>query len=96
MLIVKFATNECIYLKNIHMNVIELKADLHHLIDHVTDEGILNEIKIILSRQYQTTKDWGDMLSDHLRSELGDSIAEADHGKVSHEEAMQQIKECHI
>lgn len=74
------------------MNVIELKADLHHLIDHVTDVGILNEIKIILLKS-QTSKDWGDMLSDHLRSELGDSISEADHGKVlSHEEAMQQIK----
>lgn len=75
------------------MNVIELKADLHQLIDHVTDEGILNDIKIILSKQSQTSKDWGDMLSDNLRSELGDSISEADHGKVlSHEEAIQLIK----
>ena len=78
---------------NVFMNVLELKSDLHHLIDHVNDEGILNAIKIILSKQSQTSKDWGDMLSDNLRSELEASISEADHGKVlSHEEAMHQIK----
>ena len=81
---------------NVSMNVLELKSDLHHLIDHANDEGILNAIKIILLKQSQTSKDWGDMLSDNLRSELEASISEADHGKVlSHEEAMQQIKSRH-
>jgi hypothetical protein len=75
------------------MNVMELKSDIQHLIDHVNDEGILNAIKVILSKQTWVSKDWGDMLSDDLRSELEASISEADQGKVvGHEEAMKQIR----
>ena len=75
------------------MNVLELRSDLHHLIDNVTDEGILKAIKVILSKQSRPSKDWSEMLSDSLRSELEASISEADQGKVvSHAEAMQQIK----
>jgi predicted transcriptional regulator len=43
--------------------------------------------------QAKASKDWGEMLTDNLRSELEASISEADQGKVvSHEEAIRQIK----
>ena len=75
------------------MNVLELRSDLHHLIDNVTDEGILQAIKVILSKQSRPSRDWSEMLSDSLRSELEASISEADQGKVvSHDEAVRQIK----
>ena len=78
---------------NVFMNALELRTDLHYLIDNVDDEGILKAIKVILSKQFTTSKDWGETLSDNLRSELEASILEADNGElISHEEAIQQIK----
>ena len=75
------------------MNIQNLKADLHHLIDNTNEESILKAIKTILSKQNESSKDWADDLSDNLRSELEESISEADEGKtISHEEAMKRIK----
>ncbi len=74
------------------MNVVELKSDLHHLIDRINDKSILSAARTILSKQTEKT-DWADLLSDNFRTELEASISEADKGNViSHEEAMQQIK----
>ena len=75
------------------MKVVELKSDLHQLIDKVNDVSILTAIKVILSRETEKKDDWADTLSDELRKELEKSIVEADKGKtISHNEAMSQIK----
>ena len=75
------------------MNIQNLKADLHHLIDNTNEESILKAIKTILLKQNESSTDWADDLSDTLRSELEESISEADEGKtISHEEAMKRIK----
>ena len=75
------------------MNVLELKSDLHHLIDKINDKSILNAVRTILSRQTEKSTDWADFLDNNLRTELEASISEADKGDViSHEEAMKQIK----
>jgi len=75
------------------MTIQELKADLHNLIDKINEESILNAIRIILSKQDEASRDWAEDLGESLRSELEESISEADEGKViSHKEAMNRIK----
>jgi hypothetical protein len=43
------------------MNTIELKSDLHNLIDRVTDDTILNAIKVILSKQVNEVDFWDEL-----------------------------------
>lgn len=75
------------------MKVVELRSDLHRLIDKVNDVSILNAIKVILAKETEKKSDWADTLSDELRTELEESILEADKGKtISHDEAMSKIK----
>lgn len=74
------------------MKAIELKTDLHHLVDRVNDVDILKAVKIILSKEVKNKHDWADDLSNDLRAELDESILEAEQGKtISHEEALKQI-----
>jgi len=75
------------------MNAIELKSDLHRLIDKINDVSILKAIKVILSRETVKKTDWAETLSEDLKAELEKSILEADQGKIiSHDDAMNQIK----
>lgn len=75
------------------MNALELKSDLHNLVDKVNDISILNAIKVILTKETEKSYDWADSLSEPLKAELEASILEADQGKtISHEEAMKQVK----
>jgi predicted transcriptional regulator len=75
------------------MSTIELKSDLHQLIDKINDANILNAVKVLLAKESKTESDWAYSLSDDLKSELEESILEADQGKtITHEDAMKQIK----
>ncbi len=38
------------------MNAIELKTDLHHMIDKINDVQILNAVKVLLTRQSKQTE----------------------------------------
>ena len=74
------------------MNALELKSDLHQLIDSANDLNILQAIKIILSKDSIKQMDWADSIDNSLKEELEISINEADEGKtMSHTHAMQQI-----
>jgi len=75
------------------MNAIDLKSDLHRLIERANDLSILEAVKVLLLKESVRSGDWADTLSDPLREELEASIKEADQGKtISHTEAMKQIK----
>jgi hypothetical protein len=75
------------------MNAVQLKTDLHNLIDKADDLNILQAVKIILAKESRTQIDWAETISISLKEELEASIEEADQGKnISHEEAMRQIK----
>jgi len=75
------------------MNAVELKSDLHKLIEKATDISILQAVKVILTKESMRNSDWADTLSESLKNELEASIKEADQGKkISHKEAMQRIK----
>ena len=75
------------------MNVIELRSDLHNMIDKITDSNILNAVKTLLSERTSTQADWWDIISDEERAEIEQGLAEADRGEViSHEEVMAKYK----
>ncbi len=75
------------------MNVVELKTDLHNLIDKASDINILQAVKVILAKESRTQIDWAETISVSLKDELEASIEEADQGNtISHEEAMRQIQ----
>lgn len=76
------------------MDVIELRADLHNMIDKITDSNVLNAVKTLLKAK--TTRqqvDWWDTISEEERAEIEQGIAEADRGElIPHEEVMAKYK----
>lgn len=75
------------------MNVIELRSDLHNMIDNITDSNILIAVKTLLSGKTATQTDWWDIINDEERAEIEQGLAEADRGEtISHEEVMAKYK----
>ena len=74
------------------MNAIELKSDLHRLIDKINDVNILNAVKILLSKGEEET-DWWDEISEEERQSIERGLAEADRGElIPHEQGMKEYK----
>jgi predicted transcriptional regulator len=79
--------------KHVNMDVIELRADLHNMIDKITDSNVLNAVKTLLSGRTVSQSDWWDTISDEEREEIEQGLAEADRGEViPHEEVMAKYK----
>lgn len=75
------------------MDVKELRADLHNMIDKICDRDVLNAVKTLLMRKVETKADWWDTISEEERAEIEQGIAEADRGEVTpHEEVMEKYK----
>ncbi len=75
------------------MDVIELRTDLHNMIDKISDSNILNAVKTLLSGKVDTQADWWDTISAEERAEIEQGLAEADRGDVTaHEEVMAKYK----
>jgi hypothetical protein len=75
------------------MNALDLKSDLHQLIEKANDLSILQAVKVILLKESVRKTDWADTISGKLKEELEASIDEANKGKtISHIVAMEQIK----
>ena len=75
------------------MDVIELRTDLHNMIDKISDSNILQAVKTLLSGKETTQTDWWDTISDEERAEIEQGLAEADRGEViPHEEVMEKYK----
>lgn len=75
------------------MDVIELRTDLHNMIDKITDSNILNAVKTLLSGKTTKQTDWWDTISDEERAEIEQGLAEADRGEtIPHEEVMKKYK----
>jgi predicted transcriptional regulator len=75
------------------MDVIELRADLHNMIDKISDSNILNAVKTLLSGKTTKQADWWDTISEEERAEIEQGLAEADRGElIPHEEVMAKYK----
>jgi len=74
------------------MNAVELKSDLHQLIDKINDVSILNAVKVLLAKGEAAT-DWWDEIGQEEKQAIEKGLAEADRGEViPHEEVMKEVK----
>ena len=74
------------------MDAIELKSDLHSLIDKVNDISILNALKIILSKQTLESDFWEE-LPLSVQESAKRAMMQVENGETrTHEEVMQKHK----
>ena len=74
------------------MDAIELKSDLHKLIDRVNDMSMLSAVKAILSKQTLESDLWGE-LPLKVQESVKKGILQVENGKTrTHEEVMQKHK----
>jgi predicted transcriptional regulator len=75
------------------MDVIELRADLHNMIDKISDSNVLIAVKTLLSGKTIKQADWWNTISEEEREEIMQGIAEADRGElIPHDEVMAKYK----
>jgi predicted transcriptional regulator len=75
------------------MDVIELRADLHNMIDKISDSNVLTAVKTLLSGKTAEQADWWKTISEEEKEEIKQGLAEADHGElIPHEEVMAKYK----
>ena len=76
------------------MTTIQVKSELHQLIDNIDDIGLLNAVKTLLQRQVKPKEyDFWDMLPSQVQDSINKGIEEADHGNTeSHEVVMGEVK----
>lgn len=74
------------------MNSVELKADLHSLIDRVNDITILNAIKAILNKQVSEVDFW-DELPENVQESALRGMEQVKNGQTStHDEVMKKMR----
>ena len=75
------------------MDVIELRTDLHNMIDKISDSNILLAVKTLLSSNNLNQTDWWETINVTERAEIEQGIKEAERGEViPHEEVMEKYK----
>ncbi len=76
------------------MTTIQVKSQLHQLIDTIDDVRILNAIKLLLQKQVQTKEhDFWENLPIEVKQSIERGIEQADNGElISHETVMEEIK----
>jgi hypothetical protein len=75
------------------MTALELKSDLHILIEKVNDVNLLNKIRIVLSKQVNDSDFW-DELPEKIKKSIEISLKQADSSEsVPHETVMSEFRE---
>ena len=75
------------------MTTLQLKSELHQLIDSIDDTGLLKAIKLILKQKPASTTDFWDMLPDDVKASINKGITQADNGElISHESLVAETK----
>ncbi len=77
------------------METLELKKDIHKIIDNIDDDSILYAIKVLLYNKISKGKniDFWDELPENVKKSINKGIKEAENGDVTpHSEVMQNIK----
>jgi predicted transcriptional regulator len=74
------------------MNSLELKSDLHNLIDNVNDINILNAIKVLINERVSESDFW-DKLPLNVQKSILKGKEQAEKGEIkSHEEVMEKYE----
>jgi predicted transcriptional regulator len=75
------------------MDVIELRTDLHNIIDKISDRNVLLAVKTLLSGKTTNQEDWWETISTEEKAEIEQGLAEAENGDlIPHEEVMKKYK----
>ena len=75
------------------MDVIELRTDLHKMIDKITDSNVLHAVITLLSDKSTIQSDWLETISVAERAEIEQGLADVEKGDViPHEEVMAKYK----
>ena len=75
------------------MDVKEIRADLHNMIDKISDRNVLNAVRTLLSGKAETKADWWDTIGAEERREIEQGLDEDDKGEVTpHEEVREKYK----
>jgi len=75
------------------MDVTELRANLHNMIDKISDKNILKALRTLLYENAASKADWWNTISQEEQEEIEQGLSEADRGEViSHEEVMKRYK----
>jgi predicted transcriptional regulator len=75
------------------MNVLELRSDLHNIIDKITDKNVLQALKTLLSGKVVEKADWWETITEEERKDIELGLLEADKGEViAHEDVMQKYQ----
>jgi len=77
------------------VTTVEIKSELHRIIDSISDVSILQAIRVLLAKSAidMVELDFWDELPESVQQDLDISIKQADKGELhSHEEVMQRIK----
>jgi predicted transcriptional regulator len=75
------------------MDVIELRTDLHNMIDKISDSNILQAVKTLLSSKNLSEADWWETIDEAERAQIEQGLNEAERGEViSHEDVMAKYK----
>ena len=69
------------------MDALELKSDLHKLIDKINDLTVLNAVKVILSRQADISDFW-DELPEEVKRSIEKGRVQALKGETADHEQM--------
>ncbi len=75
------------------MNTIELKSDLHHIIDNINDPDMLSTIKSFFSQVIDNDSDWWDILTETEKKLIEQGIKQLDNNEgISHADVRRKVK----
>jgi predicted transcriptional regulator len=73
------------------MDVLELRADLHNMIDKISDSSVLQAVKTLLSNQKASPVDWWETIDESEKAEIELGLKQIEDGEViPHEEVMEK------
>jgi len=77
------------------MSTLELKSNLHDLIEDIEDNDILSAVYLLLAKQQNKAdeKDFWDELPEYVKAGIEEGLAQSERGEgIPHDEVMKQIQ----
>ena len=75
------------------MDVVELRTDLHNMIDKISDSNILLAVRTLLSGSHIAQADWWETIDESERTEIEQGLKEVESGEaMPHRQVMAKYK----
>ncbi|GEM_PF-650580 len=74
------------------MNTIELKSDLHKIIDNINDPEVLSTLKSFFSQVINKETDWWEMMPESEKKIIGQGIEQLNNKEgITHSEVREKV-----